>query len=56
MSILPAIAKIFEKFLGKQVTNLLIDEFLSKYYCGFRKGFSVQHCLLAMQEKWKRVS
>ena len=26
---------------------------LSKYQCGFRKGFSAQHCLLPMLEKWK---
>ena len=28
-------------------------EFLSKYQRGFRKGYSTQHCLLAMLEKWK---
>ena len=27
--------------------------FLSKYQCGFRKGFSAQHWLLKMLEKWK---
>ena len=32
-----------------------MDHFLSKYQCGFRKGFSVQHCLLAMLEQWKNV-
>ena len=26
----------------------------SKYQCGFRKGFSTQHCLLAELENWKR--
>ena len=25
----------------------------SKYQCGFRKGFSAQHCLIAMIEKWR---
>ena len=25
----------------------------SKFQCGFRKGFSAQHCLLSMLEKWK---
>ena len=25
----------------------------SKFQCGFRKGYSAQHCLLAMLEKWK---
>ena len=28
-------------------------KFLSKYQCGFRKGCSMQHCLLAILEKWK---
>ena len=29
------------------------DHIFSIYQCGFRKGFSAQHCLLAMLEKWK---
>ena len=32
-----------------------MDQFLSKYQCGFPKGFSAQHCLLAMLEKWKKA-
>ena len=30
-----------------------MDPLLSKYQCGFRKGFSAQNCLMAMLEKWK---
>ena len=30
-----------------------MDQFLPKYQCGFRKGYSTQYCLLAMLEKWK---
>ena len=26
---------------------------LSRYHCGFRKGYDPQHCLLAMIDKWK---
>ena len=26
---------------------------LSRYQCGFRKGYDPQHCLLAMIDKWK---
>ena len=33
--------------------NSYIDSKLSKYQCGFRKGFSAQHCLLVMLEKWR---
>ena len=32
---------------------ILWISFLSKYQCGFRKGYSTQYCLLAMLEKWK---
>ena len=54
VSILPVISKIFEKLLCKQIT-ICIDPLLSKSQCGFRKGFSAQHCLLAMLEKWKNA-
>ena len=30
-----------------------IDDILSKYQCGFCKGFIAQHCLVSMIEKWK---
>ena len=30
-----------------------MDQFLTKYQCGFRKGYSTQYVLLAMLEKWK---
>ena len=30
------------------------NKLLSKYQCGFRKGFSTQHCLLAMIEKLRK--
>ena len=52
VSILPVTSKIFEKLLCKQMT-LCMEQLLSKYQCGRRKGFSVQS-LLAMLEKWKR--
>ena len=28
------------------------NEILSKYKCGFCKGFSAQHCLVNIMEKW----
>ena len=31
-----------------------LDKLLSKYQCGFRKGLSTQHCLLAMIEKLRK--
>ena len=29
------------------------DQILSKFQCGFRKGFSPQNCLLYIRENWK---
>ena len=37
----------------KQMSQFFQNIF-SIYQCGFRKGFSTQHCLLAKLEKWKR--
>ena len=52
VSILPIISKIFEKIVSKQIRNFM-DSLLSKYQCGFRRGFSAQDYLLAMLEKFK---
>ena len=52
VSILRVISNIFKKLLWKQII-IFLDPLLSKYKCGFRKGVSAQHCLLAMFEKWK---
>ena len=30
------------------------NHILSKWQCGFRKGFRTQHCLLVMTEKWQK--
>ena len=46
--------KIFEKIIRKQITNFM-DPLLSKYQCGYRRGFIAQNCLLAMLEKWKSL-
>ena len=32
-----------------------LNNFLSKQPCCFQKGYSAQHCLLALLEKWKRA-
>ena len=36
-----------------QQISKFMEPFLSKYQCGFRKGYNTQYCLLAMLEKWK---
>ena len=51
-SILPNISKIFERCIFRQLSNYM-DQFLSKFQCGFRKGYSIQYCLLSMLGKWK---
>ena len=38
--------------MQKQMVNY-IEEFLSPYLCGYRKGFNAQYALVAMVERWK---
>ena len=52
VSILPTISKVFEKLLYKQI-NSYISQYLSNNLCGFRQGFSAQHCLTVMIEEMK---
>ena len=40
-----------DQFLNK--VSAFFDNIFSTYQCGFRKGYSAQHCLVAMLEKWK---
>ena len=47
VSILPNLLKSFERCIHDQLKDYF-DKILSKYQCGFRKGFSTQDCLLAM--------
>ena len=52
VSVLPVISKIFERIMQKQISDY-IDEHLSQYLCGYRKGLNTQYALLALIEKWK---
>ena len=54
VSILPSISKIFERKMYDQI-SLYINKYLSPYLCGFRKGYSTQHCLTVMLERWKKA-
>ena len=54
VSILHAVLKFFEKLVNNQLSTYF-GKILSKIQCGFRKGFSTQHCLLLMIEKWKHA-
>ena len=52
VSILSHISKIYQRLLFKQISEYF-EHILSKFQCGFRKGYNAQHCLLTMLEKWK---
>ena len=53
ISILPNISKIYERCINKQLEEYF-QALLSKYQCGFRKGYSVINTLLPMIEKWRK--
>ena len=54
ISILSNISKNFERIMHNQLNNFFINK-LSKYQCGFRKGFGTQHCFLVMIEKLRKI-
>ena len=53
VSILPNLSKINERCMYIQIYEYL-NKILSKWQCGFRQGYSAQHCLLVMVEKWRQ--
>ena len=54
VSILPNTSKVYERCLYDQI-SIFLEDIFSKYQCSFRKGYSAQHCLLVMIEKWKNI-
>ena len=53
VSILCNFSKIYERCIYDQI-QLFFDSLLSKYQCGFRRGYNAQHCLITLIEKWKK--
>ena len=53
VSVLNTISKLFEKLINKQFVSY-IENHLSQYLCGYRKGYSTQYALLSLLEKWKQ--
>ena len=53
-SVLQVVSKVFERLLHKQM-SLHVEEHLSPYLCGYRKGFSTQQALLSLLERSKNV-
>ena len=50
---MPNLSKVYERILCEQM-SLFFENIFSRYQCGFRKGFSAQHFLLRMIEKWRK--
>ena len=55
ISILKNISKVYERIMFKQIVKF-IDPYLSKFQCGFWKGYSTQQCLIAFIENGNLVS
>ena len=53
VSLLPVVSKIFERLMLKQMKPF-IETFLSKWLCGYRKGYNAQYALTAMVERLKK--
>ena len=53
VSILPNLSKIYETCLYDQ-KHKYFNHVFSKWQRGFLKGFSTQHCLFVMTEKWRK--
>ena len=54
VSILPNLSKIYEKLIYNQLYKCF-DNILFPSQYGFRKGYSTQHCLLVLIEKFKET-
>ena len=52
VSILLILSKVFERNMFAQM-SIFFENFLSTQQCGFQKGYSTQHFLLTLLEKWK---
>ena len=52
ISILPAVSKLLEKFMFKQMSNYF-EKLFSEYLSGFRRGYGCQHVLMRLIENWK---
>ena len=54
ISLLPCVSKLFERHMYNQIIAY-IDNKLSPYLFGFRKGHSSEQCLTVMLESWKKA-
>ena len=54
ISILSSFSKIFESIMQDDISQFMANK-LSPYLCGFRKGYSMQYCLLVMLERFRKA-
>ena len=54
VSILSVLSKVFGRELNEQIYEF-IEELLSPFLFGYRRGYGTQYCLLAMIEMWKKA-
>ena len=52
INVLPTVSKLFERIMDKQIVAY-ITRFLSSLLCDFRQGYSAQHALVRLLEKFK---
>ena len=51
VNILPNVSKVYKRLMYDQI-NAFFETILSNIQCGFQKGDSAQHCLIALTEKY----
>ena len=54
MSLTPIISKVFERVMFDEI-NRYINNSLSAYLFGYRKGHSTEQCLISMIELWRKA-
>ena len=54
ITLLSVISKIYERLLSEQISIFISDK-ISSDLCGFRKGYSTQHAIAKLIEKWRSV-
>ena len=52
ISILPTVSKLFERIIQNQIVFFIVNT-LNHHLCGYRKGFSTQHAIISLLERWK---
>ena len=54
VSLIPIVSKLFERNMYDQILEY-INNFLSPYLFGYRKGHSTEQCLIVMLEIWRKA-